>query len=175
MKRILAVGMLAAVVAATAQGQLTAAGSNFTGPGGGGGGVSSTIGAYVPLSGFGTVATINRVLSGFRGSSAPVNITVGTVTVSVDAATQRSAAGVILGTVSVASFAATLTGVPSSEAQALGSAMRSLRGAIQTELAGRMVAVIDAFNAAINAMPTGTPIPPAIIAARALILGTYMR
>lgn len=172
MKRILAVGVLAAVMAGTAQGQLTASGSNFSGPGGGGGGTSATIGAYVPSGGYATVAAFNNVL--FSLGQGTQVFAVGNVNVSVSAAEQKAVSDVFFGRISAASFANSLPGVPSVQAEALGRALNGILGAYDRQMPTVCAAAIEAFNAAINAMPIGTPVPPAIIAARALISGVYI-
>lgn len=187
MKRILTVGVLAAVLAATAQGQnsgLTAAGSNFTGPGGGGGGASGTIGAFVPT-------TVTQTLFGANGLpstvTGPTNVRVGSVTVAVDAASRNAVTAAVAGGNATA-FVTAIAGVPATQAQALGVALTSLGSAIQAYLTGsdrsynspNLVAArgalgtaITRLNDAINAMPAGTPVPSALIAARALIFSYY--
>lgn len=187
MKRIMAVGVFAAVMAASAQGQssgLTAAGSNFTGPGGGGSGFSGTIGAFVPAmvtqTRFGAVGLPTQVTSS-------ANVQVGNLTVTVDAASRNAVASAVSGGNSAA-FVSSLAGVPAAQAQALGLALTSLGAAISAYLGGsdrsygspnlvaarsNLGAAITALNNAINAMPTGTPVPNALVAARALIYSYY--
>ncbi len=193
MKRILAVGVLAATVAATAQGQnsgLMAAGSNFTGPGGGGGGATATVGSFLPTA---TAAvTIGGLPNGssvaaFFNATVPANVTVGsgnnsvTVVVSVDA--QRSAAGAVSSSANVSAFVSSLTGVPAAQAQALGNALaqigqaagRNTYGTTGGRLFSAVNNAIQAYNNAVNALPAGAPVPQSLIAARAILAGYTLR
>lgn len=189
MKRILAVGVLAAVMAATAQGQLMAAGSNFTGPGGGGGGATATVGAFLPTA---TVAVTmgglpsNSSAASFFSATAPANVTVGSgsnsVTVSVSVEAQRSAAGAVSSAANVSAFVSSLTGVPTAQAQALGNALaqigeaagRNTYGTTGGQLFTAVNNAIQAYNNAVNALPAGAPVPQSLIAARAILAGyTY--
>jgi len=188
MKRIMGTGLVAMLLAVTVQAQgtgLTAAGSNFTGPGGGGGGASGTIGAFVP-------STVEVTFFGARGLPRPVvgptNIQVGNITVSVDAASRNAVTTAVTGGDATA-FVSALAGVPTSQAQALGGALASLGSAIRAwgssddrrfgspssvAARGALGAAISRLNEAIAAMPTGTPVPNALIAARALISSYYL-
>lgn len=185
MKRIMAVGMLAAMVAATAQGQAGAE-SNRTGPGGGGGGATGTIGAFVPPAGS-NIGTTSAGLPRFGGTSSfatatgPANVSVGGgVTVSVDAASQQAAASAIT-TGNAAAFVTSLGGaVPGAAAQALGQALTALGSAMRgissnpaSATFAALTTAVNAFNAAVNAMPAGTSAPGSLVAARALIAGYY--
>src|SRR3989304_5677234 len=78
------------VVATSVQAQtsgLTAAGSNFTGPGGGGGGATGSVGAFLPASsGSYTWGGANGgprygVAAGFANATGPAAVTVGSITV----------------------------------------------------------------------------------------------
>lgn len=187
MKRMMGTGLVAMLLAVTVQAQgtgLTAAGSNFTGPGGGGSGTSSTIGAFLP-----TTVTSTGGFSGSTGmptggpgasfatATAPANVQVGNLSVSVPADAQQAAAGAVTSG-NTAAFTASLgTAVPGPQAAALGSALSSLGDGARTsnpvQFATALGNAIAAFNAAVNAMPPGTPVPASLIAARALIASYY--
>lgn len=200
MKRIMAVGVLAMMVAASAQGQnsgLMAAGSNFTGPGGGGGGATGTIGAFLPGNGgLSMVTTSGGGLpffgggAGFATATAPATVTIGSgansISVTVSASDQQAAAGPIISAANISAFVSSLTGVPGVQAQALGNALSTLGNAIRSVTGGRssisypqtraaITAAIDAFNAATSSLPAGSPVPGSLVAARALIAGYYVR
>lgn len=190
MKRIMAVGILAAMVAATAQGQAGAE-SNRTGPGGGGGGVTGTIGAFLPTAtgGIGTFANgmpTGGNVGGFATATAPATVTIGNVSVSVSPQAQQAAAAPVVSG-NTALFVASLgNAVPPAQAQGLatalanlGNAMRAVptrRGVAQITVPARnaLNSAIAAFNDAVNAIPAGTPVPESLIAARAL-LAAYSR
>jgi len=189
MKRIFAASVLATLMAVSAQAQnsgLTAAGSNFTGPGGGGGGVTGTVGAFLPSpaggtsgGGFtaGTGMPSGGTASSFSGATAPANVQVGNLTVSVSANAQQAVAGAVVNG-NVAGFTTSLGGaVPTTQAAALGNALASLgtdaRGGSPVAFASALSNAIAAFNAAVNAIPAGTAVPQSLIAARALIAGYY--
>jgi len=196
------VGVLAAAFAASSQAQnsgLTAAGSNFSGPGGGGGGATGSVGAFLPAGANGTIAWGNmstgmpRYGAGgsFATATGPTNVTIGSgansITVSVSAAAQRSAAGAVTGS-GVASFVSSLTGVSGAAAQALGDALSSLGAAFRGGVGYKGQAMggtgtistavsnaIAAFNAAVNSLPAGSPVPESLVAARVLISGYYIK
>lgn len=182
MKRILAVGILAAAMAGTAQAQLMAAGSNFTGPGGGGAGTSGTIGAYIPNVGGSFIYSSTGMpsageASGFSRATGPANVTVGGVTVSIDAESQAAAALAVTDGNSVPFLGSLGTAVPGPAAQALAQALVSLgmhaRAGNNALFTAALASAVDAFNAAINAMAPGTAVPQSLIAARAIIAGYY--
>lgn len=189
MKRMMQAGLLVAAIAMTVQAQITAAGSNFTGPGGGGSGTSGTIGAYIPQAG-GPVAPVNTasgmpgvgVAGSMQNATGPANVTISGVTISVDAASQQAAASAITSNNPAAFIASLGTAVPGPAAQALGQAMGRLgtsaraftSDATMPAFISALTSAVDAFNAAINAMPVGTPVPASLIAARAIIAGYYL-
>src|SRR5512137_2317099 len=105
MKRMMGVGLVAMLLAVTGQAQntgLTAAGSNFTGPGGGGGGATATVGAFLPtFTGGVSIARGGQSLASARfvGATAPANVTLGSganaITVSVPASAQQAVANAL--------------------------------------------------------------------------------
>lgn len=187
MKRILAVGMLAAVVAASVQAQgtgLTAQGSNFTGPGGGGSGATATVGAYLPTSIPSVGVAPNGMPRGggvasFPTATAPANVTIGSganaVTVEIPAAAQQAAAGAIVSG-NVTGFVQSLgSSVPTAQATALGNALAALGTQLASSAnpSATLSTAIQAFNDAVNALPAGSAVPASLVAARALIAGYY--
>lgn len=191
MKRIIAVSVLATLVAVSAQAQsqgnpntgLQAAGSNFTGPGGGGGGASGTVGAFLPAIG-GTAGGFSPSTGmpggstgGFSNPTGAVQVQVGGLSVAVSPPAQQAAAGAIVSG-NVAGFTNSLgNAVPGPAATALGNSLAALgdgaRGGNFVAFAVALQNAIAAFNAAVNAMAPGTPVPQSLIAARALIAGYY--
>lgn len=189
MKRIFAVSVLATLMAVSAQAQstgLTAVGSNFSGPGGGGGGVTGTVGAYLPSpaggtgGGFsaGTGMPSGGPAAGFAGATASTNVQLGNLTVSVSADAQNAVAGAVVSGSTTAFTQSLSAAVPATQATALGNALVALgtdaRGGSPVSFATALSNAIAAFNAAVNAMPAGTGVPQSLIAARALIASYYL-
>lgn len=193
MKRILAAGALAAMISVSAQGQnsgLAADGSNFTGPGGGGGGATSTVGAFLPTASSGAgggslPSGLPSASGGFATATGPANVSVGGLSVSISAAAQQAVGNAVVSG-NTAGFVSSLGGaVPSTQAQALGGALSGLGTAMRALSGGDGGAAavgavttalnnaIAAFNAAVSALPPGSPVPQSLIAARALIAGYY--
>lgn len=65
-----------------------------------------------------------------------------------------------------------LGGVPASSATALVTALQAM-GANGSR--GNLAAVVNAFNAALDAIPAGQPVPTALIAIRAAVAGQFGR
>ena len=193
MKRILAMGLMAAVVATSVQAQnsgLTAAGSNFTGPGGGGGGATGSVGAFLPASsGSYTWGGANGgprygVAAGFANATGPAAVTVGSITVTVSAAAQLAASNAVTAG-NVSAFVESLgSAMPPAAAAALGNALSALGSAARAAQADFWNAsdavgpalenAIAQFRAAVNALPAGAAVPESLIAARAVISGYYI-
>ncbi|MBM3908607.1 MAG: hypothetical protein FJ363_11115 [Gemmatimonadetes bacterium] len=193
MKRMMGTGLVAMLLAVTVQAQnsgLVAAGSNFSGPGGGGGGATGTVGAFLPI-GFtnsfipasnGMPPARGGVSSGFLGATGSANVRVGNITVPVDAAAQNAVANAVVSG-NVNGFVQSLgSGMPPAAALALGNALNAVGQANRDWLSnGNSAALyvvlnnaVQAFNAAVNALPAGAPVPQSLIAARALLGGYYL-
>jgi hypothetical protein len=190
MKRMMQAGLLVAGMALTVQAQITAAGSNFTGPGGGGSGVSSTIGGYVPgLSStyFGVGGNPGgATIAGYSGATSPTTVTLGSGTnslqVTISASDQNAAGATLSGNPSSTAFLQSLGAFGSTPAaQSLANALTQLGAARNAYVSGggygqatsALQNAINAFNAAVQALPTGSAVPGSLIAARALIAGLY--
>ena len=184
MKRILAVGAMALLIGSTAQAQ-GGSGSGHTNPGGGGSGIGGMIGAFIPAlgggpgvgaerggAGFGPMAAnVNGVATSFAaGANVSTNIN-GVNTPVPQAASQN--VGQILGgsTGALASFTAALAGsIGPGPAGALGNALATLGGA---PTFANLVSAVNAYNAAVAALPAGTPVPAQLLAARAALQRMY--
>lgn len=184
MKRILAVSAIALLIGGTAQAQ-GGSGSGHTNPGGGGGGTGGMIGAFIPMpgggpgvgaerggAGFGPMAAnINGVATSFAaGGNVSTNIGGVNTPVPQGASVQ---VGQMLGgnTGAASSFTAALTGsVGAGPAGALSNALATLGGAPTFT---NLVSAINAYNAAVAALPAGAPVPAQLLAARAALGRMY--
>jgi hypothetical protein len=112
-------------------------------------------------------------------------VSVGGLSVSISAAAQQAVGNAVVSG-NAAGFVSSLGGaVPAAQAQALGGALSGLGDAMRSlsTRGGGAVATgavttalnnaIAAFNAAVSALPAGSPVPQSLIAARALIAGYY--
>lgn len=176
MKSILAVGALALVFSGSALAQ-GGAGSDHTGPGGAGAGVSGTTGAYMPiLSGSGTgagpnAANVHGIATSFS-SGAAVTMTMGGQTVTVPAAAAATVGSMLLGnTNSTTAFTSSLAGVVGTSAAATLAQALVIVGASPNY--GNLLIAVNAYNAAVAALPAGQQPPAALLAARAALLRMY--
>lgn len=184
MKRLLAVGAIALLIGGTAQAQ-SGSGSGASGPGGAGSGTGGMIGAFIPApgggpgvgaegggAGFGPMAAnINGVATSFAaGGNVTTNIGGTNVTVPQAASVQ---VGQMLGgnVAAQSSFTAALTGsVGAVPAAALADALTTLGGA---PTFANLLSAVNAFNAAVAALPAGAPVPAQLLAARAALGRMY--
>lgn len=159
MKRILAASALALMIGSTAQAQ-GGSGSDFSGPGGAGAGMGGTVGAFMPLpNGMASGSGINV---GNRLAAATGN--------SPMAQASREVGGVLSGTAgSIGTLVASLTtgGVPSGPANALAQSLSTFSGA---PTLANLVLAVQAYNAAVRAMPPGTRASPAMRMARLALI-----
>jgi len=201
MKRILAMGVLATVVATSLQAQVTkGAGSNFTGPGGGGAGVTGGLGAFNPTIAGSSIGgggfSGGPTISSFAGASGPTIVNLGSganrISVTVSASDQRAVASAVGGgtpnnTPNTAAFLASLGTFGSTpQGQALANALAAFGNARNTFIQSRgsgstlvvartaLISAVNAFNDAVQALPAGATVPPSMIAARALLGNMYV-
>ncbi len=174
MKRIFAVGAMALLIAGTAQAQ-GGSGSDHSGPGGAGAGVGGSLGAFLPtpstggggMGGGPTGNNVNGVSTSFQAGG-NVTTTVGGATVPVPATAAAQVGGTLSGNATQsAAFVSGLSGtIGSGPATALAQALQAL-GASPSFLT--LVAAVNAYNAAVNALPAGAQPPAQLLAARAAL------
>lgn len=174
MKRILAVGALALMTGSTALAQ-GGSGSDHSGVGGAGAGVGGSLGLGVPTSGttgsgggFGlTVNSVNGVATSFQAGG-NVTTTIGTTTVTVPPAAAATVGGALAGnTAAVNSLTTGLTAsVGAGPAANLSQALVTLGGAPSF---ANLVSAVNAYNAAVAALPAGATPPAQLLAARAAL------
>jgi hypothetical protein len=169
--------IFAALALVAASSTVAMAQTDFGSPIGAGGGLGGTIAPFVPgLAGAGTApgltgngATgLNNARNAFGNAGGPnvrlVNPAGGNVNVPTNVV--QALAGVLSGAPSanqVSVVTNSMTGVPASTASALVTALTSL-GA--TPNFPNLVRAVQAYNAAIDALPAGTEPPPALAAVR---------
>lgn len=166
MKRILAISALALVISGVAQAQRHAMGSDFSGPGGAGAGAGGTIGAFVPTGGEKgpSAANVNGVATSFQESGS-ITTTVGRDTVLVSGAAAALVGGTLAGNPTMASTLTThLTG--SVGAGPAGTLVQALQGLGASPSFANLVVAINAYNAAVAALPAGQQAPAELLAAR---------
>jgi hypothetical protein len=176
-----ALGAVALLATATAEAQN---GSDYSGPGGAGGGIGASLGLGVPLGRGGalTGGPGGRGLSAtFRSTTASLNsgqpqtLSIGGQSVTVPGPALQQV-GAVLGGASPANVTALVRslaagGVGSGPANALAGALATL-GATLGATGGSFAALVDAvnaYNAAVLALPAGQPAPPALLAVRAAL------
>lgn len=185
MKRILAVSAIALLIGSTAQAQTGGSGSGSSGPGGSGAGVGGSIGAFIPMpgggpgvgaerggAGFGPMAAnVNGVATSFA-AGANVTTNIGGVNTPVPQAASQNVGQILGGSTGAASsFTTALTGtIGAGPAGALANALATL-GSAPTFT--NLVSAINAYNAAIAALPAGAPVPAQLLAARAALSRMY--
>lgn len=184
MKRILAVSAIALLIGGTAQAQ-GGSGSDFSGPGGAGGGTGGMIGAFIPMPGGGPGAGAERGGAGFGPMAANVNgvatsfaaggnvtTNIGGVSYTVPQAASTLIGQVLLGSGGAStSLTSVLTGsVGAGPAGALAQALATLGGA---PTFANLVSAVNAYNAAVAALPAGAPVPAQLLAARAALQRMY--
>lgn len=192
MTRMIGVGALLVALAGSvqAQGSTGGSGSDFSGVGGAGGGTGGSLGIGVPggtsgsgtgtgtgtggtggsapVTGGGGVSTVGSSLAGNTGG---ITLTVGGAQVNVPAAAVQ-AVGQALATPTpqaAANFVSLLQagGVPSAPSTALGQALTALGS---TPTFANLVSAVQAYNAAVQALPAGAAPPAALLAARAALV-----
>jgi len=168
----LVAGSATAAVAQTDGGSPLGAGGGVTGsvaplgvPGGG-----ATGGGGNAISGAGSqgLAQARSAFLSATGAGATVtNPAGGTVTVPVAAA--QALGGVLGGTPTPAQVTALTNALPGIPANASGPLVRALAAFGASANTGTLTTAVQAFNAAVNALPAGAPIPPALLAIRSAL------
>lgn len=185
MKRIFAVGAIALLIGGTAQAQTGGSGSGSSGPGGSGAGVGGSIGAFIPMPGGGPgvggegggagggpmANNVNGVATSFS-SGGNVTTNIGGTNVSVPQAASQNVGQILQGNANAASsFTAALTGtIGAGPAGALAQALATLGSA---PTFSNLVSAVNAYNAAVAALPAGTAVPAQLLAARAALQRMY--
>jgi hypothetical protein len=178
---------------AQAQGSGGGSGSDFSGPGGAGGGTGGSLGIGVPggnagsgagsttgtgtgtatgggapITGGGGVSTVG---SGFARNTGGITLTVGGASVTVPASVVQAVGQTLSAPTPQATTAfvdlLTAGGVPGAPSSALGQALSALGS---TPTFATLVNAVQAYNAAVQALPAGASPPPALLAARAALV-----
>lgn len=172
--------IFAALALVAASSSLAMAQTDFGSPIGAGGGLGGTIAPFVPgLAGSGTApgltgngATgLNNARNAFGNAGGPnasvVNPAGGNVNVPTNVV--QALAGVLGGAPTPAQISTvtnSMAGVPGATSSALVTALQTL-GA--TPNYPNLVRAVEAYNAAIDALPAGTNPPPALLAVRSAL------
>jgi hypothetical protein len=170
-------GAVALLATTTAEAQN---GSDYSGPGGAGGGVGASLGLGVPSgrggaltrgTGGGGLSATFRSTTASLNSGQPQTLSIGGQSVTVPGSALQQV-GAVLGGASPANVTALVRslaggGIGSGPANTLAGALATLGASGGSFVA--LVAAVNAYNAAVGALPAGQPAPPSLLAVRAAL------